>query len=67
MTSMEGNFFSENLVSYICSFSKIISDLVKKKLQFNFLNIVILLPEVDLESFGDVPWINKDEDTEPVN
>lgn len=41
----------------------------KKKSQFNLLNIVILLPEVDLdeEFFRDVPWINKDENTEPVN
>lgn len=45
------------------------SDLVGKKLQFNLLNIVILLPEKDLdeESFRDVPWINKDEDTELAN
>lgn len=41
----------------------------KRKLQFNRLNFVILLPEIDLdeESFRDVPWINKDEDTEPAN
>lgn len=74
MTFMEGDCFRESCFLHMLIFQNLLgSDWVKKKkkrkLQFNRLNFVILLPEIDLdeESFRDVPWINKDEDTEPAN